>query len=84
MDIKRNFEYVIAATDRKTFRSYKKQIENGECPFSRRRGIFLEFAVILHYHIICNSENKTKQDRQCTYNVTLRRVHENTVATEKQ
>jgi hypothetical protein len=27
---------------------------------------------------------KIQQDRQCTYNVTLRRVHETIVAVEKQ
>jgi hypothetical protein len=27
---------------------------------------------------------KSKQDRQCTYNVTLRRLRETTVAVEKQ
>jgi hypothetical protein len=31
---------------------------------------------------MCNI--KIKQDRQRTYNVTLRRVHETTVAVEKQ
>jgi hypothetical protein len=30
------------------------------------------------------SENKRQQDRQCTYNVTLRRVHVTIVAMEKQ
>jgi len=33
-------------------------------------------------YILC--DDKTEQDRQCTYNVTLRRVRATTVLVEKQ
>ena len=33
---------------------------------------------------IVNELSCSQQDSQCTYNVTLRRVHETTVAVEKQ
>jgi hypothetical protein len=37
---------------------------------------------VVHIHV--NDDIHTyKQDRQCTYNVTLKRVHETTVAVEK-
>ena len=36
------------------------------------------------YLIAFKSEETRNQDRQYTYNVTLRRVHETTVAVEKQ
>ena len=39
-------------------------------------------ATLLHCCLIFHL--KIKQDRQCTYNVTLRRVHETIVGVEKQ
>jgi hypothetical protein len=33
---------------------------------------------------LCATRFKIKQDRQCTYNVTMRRVHESIVAVEKE
>jgi hypothetical protein len=40
--------------------------------------------LMLHFLEICKASFKYSQDRQCTYNVTLRRVHETNVVVEKQ
>ena len=49
----------------------------------------IEF-VLANYYVSCSESSKCwpfedlKQDRQCTYNVTLRRIRTTTVAVEKQ
>jgi hypothetical protein len=44
--------------------------------------IFIQFRFLLLFK--CQLSSKRQQDRQCTYNVTLKHIHEIIVAVEKQ
>ena len=45
---------------------------------------FLTLCYCLHSEHVSRLQNITKQDRQCAYNVTMRRVDESVVAVKKQ
>jgi hypothetical protein len=56
---------------------------SGKC-FIRTRGIVAVGALKLHVYVFEYDKPPKKQDRQCAYDVILRRVHATIVAVEKQ